>query len=205
MSVLDAVLETLKKSGSSLHYKKITQLIISEGLWKTSGKTPSATVIARLSVDIKKNGSSSRFKRVAPGTFAANELGPNPTINNLKTAPGKVPTVSFTDAAEQVLERFGNRKPLHYRTITDTALSERLISTAGQTPEATMYAQILTEIQRTVKRGKQPRFMKYGKGYVGLSKWLGKGLAFQIEQHNKETSKKLHKRIRTIAAKDFEK
>jgi len=24
-----------------------------------------------------------------------------------------------------------------------------------------------------------------GKGFVGLSKWMGRGLAFEIEQHNK--------------------
>ncbi len=76
--------------------------------------------------------------------------------------------------------------------------------TEGQTPEATLYAQILTEINRNIKRGETPRFVKHGKGLVGLQKWLGEGLAYQIKAHNAEVRKKLHKRLFSISPKEFE-
>jgi restriction system protein len=42
---------------------------------------------------------------------------------------------------------------MHYRDITRKALGLHLITTGGLTPEATMYAAVLTEIQRQIKRG----------------------------------------------------
>jgi len=74
----------------------------------------------------------------------------------------------------------------------------------GKTPEATMYAQVLTEIRRYQKRGEQPRFVQHGRGFVGLTRWMGKGLEFQIEQHNKRIRKDLHKRLLAMDATEFE-
>jgi restriction system protein len=85
--------------------------------------------------------------------------------------------LSFTDAAEQVLQKFGGKKPMHYRDIATKALESGLVSTMGKTPEATLYAQVLTEIQRRTRRGERPRFVKHGKGYIGLSKWMAAGAA----------------------------
>ena len=67
--------------------------------------------------------------------------------------------------------------------------------TEGKTPEASMCAQILTEIKRFNRRSEQPRFVQHGKGFVGLSKWMGRGLAFEIEQHNKKVRQALHRRL----------
>ena len=118
--------------------------------------------------------------------------------------PSKTKTYSFTDAAERVLEEFGNKRPMHYRAITEKALEMGWLSTQGKTPEATMYAQIITEIRRSKKRGEQPRFVRYGKGLVGLSRWMGRGLAFQIEQHNKRVHQELRKRLLNMNWDDFE-
>ena len=68
---------------------------------------------------------------------------------------------SFTNTAEKVLEQFGDKKPMHYKAITEKALSLNWIETQGKTPEATMYAQILNETKRYMKRGDQPRFVIY--------------------------------------------
>ena len=73
---------------------------------------------------------------------------------------------------------------LHYREITERALARGLISTTGQTPAASMYASVLQEIKRTDAKGERPRFVKHGRGYLGLTEWMGTGLAFQIEKHN---------------------
>ncbi len=112
--------------------------------------------------------------------------------------------MSFTDAAEQVLANDDSRHPLHYRTITQKVLAQGLVNTTGKTPEATLYAQVLTETKRKAKRGEQPRFVMHGKGYVGLAKWMGQGLAFQIEQHNQTVRKKLYERIRAMDPGAFE-
>lgn len=112
--------------------------------------------------------------------------------------------MSFTDAAEQVLANDDSRQPLHYRTITQKMLAQGLVNTTGKTPEATLYAQILTETKRKTKRGEQPRFVMHGKGYIGLAKWMGQGLAFQIEQHNQAVRKKLHERVRSMVPGAFE-
>jgi len=113
-------------------------------------------------------------------------------------------TYSFTDSAEKLLEKYGDKKPMHYRAITDKALELGWLETTGKTPEATMYAQILTEIKRYKNRGEQPRFVKHGKGFVGLSKWMGKGLSFEIEQHNKKVRDKLKKQLLDMDWGEFE-
>ena len=194
MSVLDAVETVLTEAGVALHYEEVTSRILKRGLWMTEGKTPSATINARLSMDIKTHGLTSRFQRVGKGIYSlraqvtpASASTPAPAAPHSNT-PEKPPTpplktLSFTDAAERVLEHTSKKSPLHYRDITKAALEQRLISTAGLTPEATLYAQVLTEIKRQQQRGETPRFVKHGKGMVGLSRWMPSGLDIQIEQH----------------------
>lgn len=174
MSVLDAVIQVLKEADDPLHAKEITKRILSKGLWKTSGKTPAATISARLYSDIKKKGENSHFIRHAPQTFglktfefpdkAAGDAQPEDT--SLKAIQAQTKTYSFTDSAEKVLEKFGKKRPMHYRAITDKALELGWLVSEGKTPEASMYAQVLTEIKRFNRRGEQPRFVQHGKGYV---------------------------------------
>jgi len=203
MNVRDAVILVLQEAGEPLHTKEITKRILAKNLWKPGGKTPAATVSARLYSDIKKNGEASPFILHAPQTFSLRDTKPitDPTeVTQPKTAPAqfnkaKGKTYSFTDSAEKVLDKFGNKRPMHYRAITDKALEMGWLLTEGKTPEASMYAQILTEIKRYNRRGEQPRFVQHGKGFVGLSKWMGRGLAFEIEQHNRKIRQALHKRL----------
>ena len=196
MSLLEAIVEALRKAEEPMHAKEITKQVLARGLWSTSGKTPEATVAARLYTDIKKKGAASAFVLVAPQTFALKDKGkPSESSND---------TYSFTDCAEKVLERFGEGKPMHYRDVTEKALEMGWLMTEGRTPEATMYAQILTEIKRFQRRGEQPRFAQHGRGFVGLSKWLGRGLAFEIEQHNRQIRKALHKKLFSMSWDAFE-
>lgn len=211
MNSLDAVEAVLAEANKPLHYKEITERILTQGLWSTEGKTPDATINAQLAVNIKKGGNSSRFQRTGKGIFALREWG-LPEFSGSKPEPVSTPTentnivkrLSFTDAAEQVLEKHGRKQPMHYREITEKILELDLVNTQGQTPEATLYAQILTEIKRHVKRGDTPRFVKHGRGFVGLSKWMGKGLAFQIKRHNDDVRSKLHAQLHNMEPADFE-
>lgn len=204
MTVKEAAIQVLNTEAKALHVKVITDLVLSRGLWQTKGKTPAATVEARIASDIKHNVESSPFVRVAPRTYGLRELGTIPISTPKRTKSPQVKTLSFTNAAEKILAKFGNKQPMHYRDITKKALEFNLLDTKGKTPEATMYAQILTEINRTKKRGKQPRFVQHGKGYVSLSQWMGRGLAFEIEKHNLEICKKLHKKLFALKPAEFE-
>ena len=212
MNVQDAAVEILKGAGKPLHAKEIAKRIIDGGLWKSEGKTPDATVSARLYSDIKSNGDKSSFVKVGPQTFAlrdstgeTNNSGAAPTpAEETPKAPSVNADFSFTDCAQKVLEEFGGKKPMHYKKITEKALEKGWLVTSGKTPEATMYAQVITEIKRQQKRGDRPRFVQHGRGYVGLSQWMGRGLAFQIEQHNQQVRKALRARLLAMKPGEFE-
>ncbi len=221
MSLLDEVEAVLLEADRPLHYRDLTELVLRRGRWMTQGLTPGATVNARLSVDIKNCGSDSRFVRTGKGVFALRrwELRELGRSNHASMAPttaeeessvaspdlvGDRDTLSFTDAAERVLEEFAQRRPMHYRTITAKAIELGLIQTQGQTPEATMGAQIGVEIDRFQRRGESPRFVKHGRGLVGLFRWESHGLTQRIEQHNGEMRRKLHERLRDLRPTAFE-
>ena len=148
--------------------------------------------------------------KVGPQVFALNDNNSSgvetPCVkrNSSSKKTSKFSNLSFTDSAQKALEEFGKCRPMHYREITEKALKKKWLVTNGKTPEATMYAQIITEIKRHQKRGEQPRFVQHGRGYVGLSCWMGQGLAFQIEQHNQKVRKKLLKRLLRLSPTEFE-
>ncbi|MDW7644870.1 MAG: HTH domain-containing protein [Desulfuromonadales bacterium] len=211
MDVKTAATQVLQQAGTALHAKDIAEQIMAAGLWQSDGKTPDATVSARLYSDIKNNGDKSPFVKVGPQTFALRDSTEIPSGAAsvpvaVEEAPKHHPNAgfSFTDCAQKVLEEFGGKKPMHYKEITEKALQKGWLVTGGKTPEATMYAQVITEIKRQQKRGERPRFVQHGRGYVGLSQWMGRGLAFQIEQHNHQIRKVLRERLLAMKPGEFE-
>ena len=212
MTVFSAAIQILKKAGSPLHAKDLASQMLAEGIWKSEGKTPAATVSARLYSDIKNNGDKSPFVKVGQQTFALRDCSVKPdnadtTTRDAQETPNSSSAnagFSFTDCAQRVLEEFSGKKPMHYREITEKALQKGWLVTGGKTPEATMYAQVITEIKRQQKRGDRPRFVQHGRGYVGLSQWMGRGLAFQIEQHNHQVRKALRERLLAMKPGEFE-
>ncbi|WCB92455.1 hypothetical protein DSM104299_01151 [Baekduia alba] len=196
--------------------------MLDQQLWESEGKTPDATVAARLYTDIKKKGAGSRFVQVAKGTFALNpdvedqqaqlageaEAVPSNEATPLSAdmpvgAPLKK-RLSFTDAAEDVLQRHGNGHPMHYRDITKVVLDEDLVKTSGKTPEATLYAQIITENARAEMRSKPVRFVRHGKGMVGLAAWLEPGVQQEIAKHNADAEEQMLEQLRELDPADFE-
>jgi len=212
MSVLSAAIEILKKAGSPLHAKDLASQMIAEGLWNSDGKTPAATVSARLYSGIKTNGDKSPFEKVGPQIFALKDSAgilndadeTTPDVQKAAEPPVSTTGFSFTDCAQKVLEAYGGKKPMHYKEITEKALQKGWLVMGGKTPDATMYAQVITEIKRQQKRGERPRFVQHGRGYVGLSQWMGRGLAFQIEQHNHQVRKTLCERLLAMKPGEFE-
>ncbi|MDF7801289.1 HTH domain-containing protein [Pontiellaceae bacterium B1224] len=209
MSALDAAVRVLEQAGRPLHYREITKQALKSGLWSTAGKTPEATVNARLAVDIKRNGKASRFARYGRGVFGLNQdRADTATAMECRSEEevlyiAKSGACSFTDAAERILD--GARgQPMHYRDITRHALDHNLLNTQGKTPEATMYAQVLTETKRRKLRGEQPRFVMLGKGMVGLSRWEAQSVAYQVEQSNRKARTALLNKVKAMPPADFE-
>lgn len=75
MHILDAAEQVLKEAGEPLHYGEITRRMAREGLWTSTGKTPDATVQARLSANMKSHGEESRFVRPQRGVFGLRSAG----------------------------------------------------------------------------------------------------------------------------------
>lgn len=127
--------------------KAITERIMAAGLWRSEGKTPEATVSARLYSDIKTNGDKSPFIKVGQQTFALRDCSVKPDdagattrdAQETRMSPSANAGFSFTDCALRVLEEFSGKKPMHYREITEKALQKGWLVTGGKTPEATMY------------------------------------------------------------------
>ena len=220
----DAVHAVLAQAGEPLHVNDLTQRLLDAGLWSSDGKTPAATVGAKLYTDIKKKGHQSQFIQAGKATFALNpdyvdesdepvtdepenESSPGadePIGKATQVTEGVKKRLSFTDAAEDVLRRHADREPMHYRDITDKVLEENLVKTSGKTPEATLYAQIITENARAEKRGKATRFVRHGKGLVGLSEWLERGVEAAIAKHNAAAEAEMLKQLRELHPADFE-
>lgn len=72
--------------------------------------------------------------------------------------------ISFKDAAAKILK--ATEEPLSAKEITKIALDEGLIETSGVTPEATMGAQLYTDINNNPSS----RFKKVGRGIFALKK-----------------------------------
>ncbi len=73
-------------------------------------------------------------------------------------------------AAERALAESG--EPLHYGEITRRALSGGWLETSGKTPDATMDAQIATQLKR---QGADSTFVRLRPGVFGLRRWLAEG------------------------------
>jgi hypothetical protein len=72
---------------------------------------------------------------------------------------------SFKGIAHQILKEAG--KPLHSRVITKIALEHGWLKTAGKTPEATMNAQLVVDIN---SKKEKSRFVKTSPSIFGLNR-----------------------------------
>lgn len=70
-----AIEQVLRQNGQAMHYAEIAEVIVQQGLRTDVGATPSATVGALISSEIKKDGNQSPFQRIAPGTFILKDFG----------------------------------------------------------------------------------------------------------------------------------
>ena len=70
LSGLDAAAKVLADAGTPLGAGELIERMLSQGLWKTEGKTPAATIYAAIAREIKVKGAQARFKKTERGRFA---------------------------------------------------------------------------------------------------------------------------------------
>lgn len=69
MSALDAAAQVLADTGKAMTTQEMVDAMLAKGLWKTSGKTPAATVYAAIIREIAAKASGSRFRKTDRGHF----------------------------------------------------------------------------------------------------------------------------------------
>jgi len=69
-SGLDAAAKVLAETGKPMNCREIVDKAIAKGYWKTSGKTPAATVYAAIIREIAAKGDKARFRKVERGKFS---------------------------------------------------------------------------------------------------------------------------------------
>lgn len=205
-TVLDAIVQVLSEANEPLHYQDITQAILEKKLWETEGQTPWSTVNVTISLDLRDHGSNSRFVRVKRGVYALrNRLNESTSEIREEGSNPLEDSLSFNDAAELVLEEADIHDPIHYRELMKRILDRKLITTASQSPEATLYASIHQEIERFERQGETPRFYKRKGGLIGLNKWLPKGIEGDIYARNSHMREKLLDKVKKMDPAEFEK
>ncbi|TXD34248.1 hypothetical protein FRC98_18815 [Lujinxingia vulgaris] len=212
---LEAAKIVLADADGPLHYREITRRVLERGLWFTTAASPEATLLAQVTRHINDGGESSDFRRVSPGCYELNRDGvespseidiePETISNAAALTPGQnTETLSFTDAAERILQVFAEREPMHHTDITSRALDLRLIVTESQSPASTMYSSISQEIHRRKERGDTPRFELHGNGLIGLTRWSQTGLTAYIQAHNDKIRARLHQQLFEMDPTEFE-
>ena len=81
----EAIKKVLDEAKAPLHYKEISDKILSSGYYETDGATPAATVNAQLATSIKHDGEKSPFIRVGKGIFALKDI--TTAANDLESKP----------------------------------------------------------------------------------------------------------------------
>lgn len=105
--------------------------------------------------------------------------------------------MNFLDAAYEILKK--TEQPLNYIEITNQALTEGLISTKGQTPEATMGSRLYTDT-------KQPnsRFRRVERNVFALTESPSFDIVQRVDSINRKTRLKLKNRLMNMHPKQFE-
>ncbi len=70
MSGLDAAAKVLSEADEPMNCKDMVNLMTGRGYWKTSGKTPAATIYAAIIREIAAKGDAARFRKTERGKFA---------------------------------------------------------------------------------------------------------------------------------------
>lgn len=206
MTALEAAAEVVRKAGTPLHVNRITELMLESGLWTTKSKTPSRTVNARISDNIATKGELSVFRKVGPGVYGLNIPDSSAPTAGLMDQPraAPAPKLSYTDAAERILCENGGQEPLHYREIARRMLQLGLVETKAVTPAHTLNARVGDEIRRRHEANHPQRFVRMGRGLIGLADAEPEGVRKAIDKENRQVRVDLLNFLQSIDPIEFE-
>jgi hypothetical protein len=71
LSGLDAAAKVLVLAGKPMNTKEMVEKMLVDGLWKTGGKTPAATIYAAILREVRAKGKDARFRKTDRGQFEA--------------------------------------------------------------------------------------------------------------------------------------
>ena len=204
MTFLEAAHMILVEACQPLHYREITKRALEQGIIQTRGNTPEATMNAQLGADINhgdEGGPLSRFVRVGKGTFGLRDWSQMEATRDVAAQEAERSYLTYRQAAIHVLTK--SAKPLSAQTINERAIEEELINPQGLTPDATMAAQLYTDISR---KGAASLFRKEGRNLFGLAEWEKgvSGIARLAGRQRQEVKRQLHDLLMTMLPGDFE-
>ena len=115
-------------------------------------------------------------------------------------ANDKMKKLSFKEAAARILQKA--EEPLSAKEITEIALGDELIETSGSTPEATMAAQLYTDINNNPSS----KFKKVGRGLFALKKQTesARSPLLAIQNQNEFVREKLTEKMHEMDPFQFE-
>jgi len=70
-SLLDLAADVLREAKQPMDCKSIVEKVLAKGTWKTSGKTPAATLYSAILREVGKQGDKARFRKTERGKFEA--------------------------------------------------------------------------------------------------------------------------------------
>lgn len=204
MTFLDAAYKILIQAGHPLHYREIIRRALKQGLIESRGKTPEATLNAQLNVSIKRadeGGPPSLFVRVGQGVFGLKEWGEAMLTTPTTDEQPQPSYLTYKEAALRVLREVG--QPLSAQAITQRAIEQGLINPQGLTPDATMAAQLYTDINR---RRAASLFRKEGRNLFGLAEWEKgvSGITRLAARQRQEVKRRLHELLLAMPPAEFE-
>jgi len=69
LPLIEAAEQVLREHGEPMKTDALTEKMIGDGIWKSRGDTPAASVYAGILMDIRNRGDDSPFERTAPSTW----------------------------------------------------------------------------------------------------------------------------------------
>lgn len=181
MDILEVSELVLKDAGHPLTSKEIMIAAQKKKSLALKTKTPWASIGAALYVDIKRKRQNSKFRIVGKGKFTLNSVEVN------------FRQKSFKAAAYRILKE--NSSPMKTQNIAQMAVKRNYIETKGATPEATMAAQLYTDVKNP-----NSLFVQLGKNKFGLREWDLETIKDEIEAEEK---KQLQHEIRSSKARSI--
>ncbi len=154
---------------------------------------------SRLSTD------KATFTRVSPGVYSLTASTSTLSVPiEIAVVGDKITPLTFLDAAEAILRETGTENGLHFREIARLDIEQNLIATKGLTPDATMSAQLGTDIAQRALRGESQRFAKVGRGIFALARQAESSLRHDVETHNEKVRNRLLTKLKEMDPDTFE-